>query len=118
MEAKSELYPLHVVFLVRQERGHVVHDLDAPPIRVHRVQTGEVVRGVQAALVLVETFQPYFIAEYLQELVEQRRVLVVVQHLLLGALVLLNVQHTDFQFRFYEHLIQLQQLVLSVRQLT
>lgn len=114
-EKRIFLYPLHVVFLIREKRGHVVHDLDPSPIGVDRVQSGQIVNRIQSTLVLVETLQTNFIAEDLQELVEQWRILVVIQYLLLRALVLLYVKNPDFQLRFYEHLIQLQKLVLGVR---
>lgn len=45
---------LRVVFLVRKLRRYVEHDLDRSPVRVDRVQSGQVVDRVQASLVLVE----------------------------------------------------------------
>lgn len=50
---------LRVVLLVGQQRRNVEHDLDATPVRVHRVKTRQVVHRVQAALVLVEAFQTH-----------------------------------------------------------
>lgn len=114
----NESYLLGVVLLVRQHRGDVEHDLDASPIRVDRIQASQVVNGVQATLVFVEALQPNFLAEDLQEFLEQRRVVVVVEDLLLGALAFSDVNHPDFQLRLYEHLIQFEQLVLGVWQLT
>lgn len=115
LEKRIFLYPLYVVFLIGKKRGHVVHDLDPSPIGVDRVQSGQIVNRIQSTLVLVETFQTNFITENLQELVEQWRILVVIQYLFLRALILLNVKNPDFQLRFYEHLIQFQKLVLGVR---
>lgn len=115
---KISFYPLLVVLLVWQKGGHVVHNFDAPPIRIDRVQASQIVNCVQAALVLVEALQANFIAKNLQEFVEQSRVLVVVQYFFLRPLVLLNVEHTDFKLRLYEHLIQLEQFILGIWQLT
>ena len=41
---------LRIVLLVGQQSGHVEHDLDAPPVRVHRVQARQVVHRVQTTL--------------------------------------------------------------------
>ena len=46
---------LRVVLLVGEEGGHVEHDLDAAPVRVHRVQAGQVVYSVQPALTTTTT---------------------------------------------------------------
>lgn len=115
LEKKIFLYPLYVVFLIGEKGGHMVHDLDPSPIGVDRVQSGQIVNRIQSTLVLVETLQTNFIAENLQELVEQWWILVVIQYLFFRALILLNVKNPDFQLRFYEHLIQLQKLVLGIR---
>ena len=49
------MYLLYILFFVRQEDGHVEHDVDAPPVGVDRRQAREVVHRVQASFVLVKS---------------------------------------------------------------
>ena len=55
---------LRVVLLVGEEGGHVEHDFDAAPVRVHRVQAGQVVYSVQPALATTTTKNVYSMVEY------------------------------------------------------
>ena len=94
------------------------HDFDSPPVGVHRVEAREIVDRVQAALVLVEALQSHLLTQYLEELVEQWRLLVVVEYLLLGVLSLLDVNHADLELGLDEHLVELEQLLRCVGQLS
>ena len=60
--------------------------------------------GLGRYLVLVESFESNLVAEDLEKLVKEGRVLVVVQNLLLRVLALLDVNDAHFQFRLDEHL--------------
>lgn len=101
------------------------HDLDATPVRVHRIETGQVVDRVQSAFVLVETwgqhvtsyhnhiikntvrvhtFKTNFVANDLQKFVKERTVFVVIQNLLFGVLAVFDVDDAHFQLRFNEYL--------------
>ena len=86
-------------------------------MRVDAVEPGEVVHGVQAALVLVEPLEPDPVPQDGQELVEVVAVLVVVQDLLLGVLPLLDVDDPDLELGLDEDLVQLEELLRSVGQL-
>ena len=46
---------LRVILLEWQQRGHMEHDLDPPPVGEHGVEAGQVVDCVQPALVSIKT---------------------------------------------------------------
>lgn len=73
--------------------------------------------GVETAFVLVETLQPDLIPEDLQEFLEEQRVIVVVEYLLLAVLTLLDINHPHLQLRLDKNLIELQKLFGRVWQL-
>jgi hypothetical protein len=50
------------------------------------------------------TFESDAVAENLEKLIKERRVVIVVENLLLGVLALLHVYDTHFQFRLDENL--------------
>lgn len=106
------------MLLVGQQRRYVKHNFDSTPICINGVMTGQVVNGVQATFVLVEALESHPIAEYLQELLEQEGIVIVVEYLLLGVLSLFNVNHAHLELALDKHLIQLQQLLGRVGQLT
>ena len=73
---------LWVALLEGQQGGDMEHDLDAPPLRVDAVGPGEVVDGVEAALVAVEALQADGVAEHGEEVEERGAGVVVAQDLL------------------------------------
>ena len=73
---------LGVTLLEGEHGGDVEHDLDAPPLRVDAVGAGEVVDGVEAALVAVEALEADGVAEHGQEVEEGGAGVVVAQDLL------------------------------------
>jgi len=75
------------------------------------------VHGVETTFVLVETLEPDLVAEDLQELLEERRVVVVVEYLLLAVLAFLNINHSHLQLGLDKNLIELQKFLGRVWQL-